>query len=46
MSELSSFRAIADWACGLIGVRPDDAVNYDRALLGEHIPALTGPCDA
>jgi putative hydrolase len=42
MSELSSFWDIADWACGLLGVRAADAVNYDQALLREHIPALTG----
>jgi putative hydrolase len=40
MSELSSFRDIADWACGLIGVRATDAVNNDLARLREHIPAL------
>jgi putative hydrolase len=42
MSELSSFRDIAGWACGLLGVRAADAVNYDEALLRKYIPALTG----
>jgi putative hydrolase len=45
MSELSSLRDIADWACGLIGVRAADAVNYDEALLREHVPALIGRRD-
>jgi putative hydrolase len=41
MSELSAFRALADWTCGLLGVRADDAVNADEALLRKFIPALT-----
>ena len=41
MSELSTFRELADWACGLLGVRAADAVNYDEALLRKFIPALS-----
>lgn len=41
MSELSAFREIADWTCGLLGVRAADAVNYNPSLLREFITALT-----
>lgn len=40
MSELLTFRELADWTCGLLGVRSADAVNDDEALLHKFIPAL------
>ena len=45
MSELSTFREIADWTCALLGVQATDAANYDEKLLRQFIPALAAARD-